>query len=334
MASGTMNIFKFIRFASRLTVGQAVKIRQRSVMAGCIMWAALYYSVDAQTTFPASKQSPAVNIGDASGSGGQTIGGSLDYAYIGGGDVSFQGAKGESDAQSLNATLGAKILINDQWFIPLGIDFSSLFLGTVDGMPIPDQIDTVGFDTGLGYNFNDRWTFIGSIGPQFYRFDEIDGDDIGVNGTICAVWKCQPHLTLAFGLNFENDREPPVLPAAGFRWDIRTNLTLNLMAPRPALVYRVDNKFVVFAAGSGDFTVFRADSNLGNKIGQPQFNNALGTYQDFRIGGGAAYRLRRGLWITVEGGYSFGRKIDYHDIGQTVPFGNAPYIQVGLGCRF
>ena len=283
-------------------------------------------------------QSPPDDIGNSSGVVDRAIplriGVSLDYSYVGGGNVSFQGVSGKSAAQSLDARINAGIPLNDQWFVPVGIGSRNLFLGTVAGAPIPDQINALGFGAGLGYHFNDRWTFAGSIGPRFYRFDDIRGDDIGVGGTVRAVYRWKPNLTLAFGLNFEPDRQVPVLPVAGLRWGIRTNLTLNLMWPRPSLVYRVDKRLDVFAAGGGDFTVFRADSNLGNNIGQPQFNNALATYRDFRIGAGVDYRLRRRLSIGVKGGYSFGREIDYTDIGQTVSFGNAPYIQVGLRYRF
>lgn len=338
MPSGKMNKIKIIRSSSQLAASLAAKIQECSVTAICILWTALCCPVSAQTTFPSSMQSPADAIGDSYGEADPSvpwrIGASLDYSYISGGDVSFQGATGKSDAQSLNARIHAEIPINDQWFVPVGIGSRNLFLGTVAGAPIPDQINTAGFDAGLGYHFNDQWTFAGSIGPRFYRLDDIGGDDIGVGGTIRAVYRWKPNLTLVFGVNFNTRRQAPFLPAAGLRWGIRTNLTLNLMWPRPSLVYRVGRKLDVFLAGGGDFTAFRADSNLGNNIGQPQFNNALGTYRDFRVGVGADYRLRRGLSIGVEGGYSFGREIDYKDIDQTVSFGNAPYIQAGLRYRF
>ncbi|MGA9451763.1 MAG: hypothetical protein WBW41_10545, partial [Verrucomicrobiia bacterium] len=126
----------------------------------------------------------------------------------------------------------------------------------------------------------------------------------------------------------------PALPLAGLRWDIRTNLTLNLMWPGPALIYHVDKRFDVFMGAGGNFTVFRSDPNLGNRIGQPAFNNALGTYRDFHLGAGAEYRLLRGLSLGIEGGYSVGREIDYVRIGQTVSFDPGPYVRLNLRVRF
>jgi hypothetical protein len=99
------------------------------------------------------------------------------------------------------------------------------------------------------------------------------------------------------------------------------------------LDYRVTPRLKFFAGVDGNFTVFRAGGNLGNKIGQSQFNNALGTYRDFRIGVGAEHQIVRGWSATVEGGYSLGREINYTRIDETVKFGSAPYIQVGLRWR-
>jgi len=300
----------------------------------------LCYSAAAQTDVPPADQTntPASNANTWYGtreSGNQwRMGVSLNYSYVGSGDVSFPRVSGKSDAQSFTANALAEIPVNDKWFIPVHFDSRDFFLGTVTGAPIPDQMDTLGFDTGAGYHLNDQWTFAASIGPRLYRLDDVSGDDVGIGGTIRASWRYQPDLLFAFGLNFESDRDVPVLPAAGLRWDITPKLTLNLMWPQPGLIYHVNAKLDVFAAGGGDFTVFRTDSNLGNTIGQPAFNSALGTYRDFHIGAGAEYHLVHGLSISLEGGYSVGREIDYKDIDQTVSFGSAPYVRAGLRYRF
>jgi hypothetical protein len=81
-----------------------------------------------------------------------------------------------SDAQSFNANITAEIPVNDQWFVPVGIGSCNLFLGTIAGAPIPDQIDTLGFDVGVGYRFNEQWTLADSVGPRFYRLDGLNCD--------------------------------------------------------------------------------------------------------------------------------------------------------------
>ena len=259
---------------------------------------------------------------------------SLNYSWVGEGRVSFPGVAGNSGAQSVNFNALGEIPINGQWFVPFGLDSHNLFLGSIAGAPIPDQIHALGLNAGLGYRFNDQWTLSGTIGPRIFQFDDFAGDDLGLGGTIRAVYRMRPTLALAVGINFETGRQPPVLPAAGLRWNIRTNLMLTLMWPRSALIYRMDDKLDLFAGGGGDFTAFRTGQNFGSDIGQPAFNNAVATCRDFRVGVGAQYHLWNGVSVEAQGGYSFAREIDYKDIGQAVSFGNSPYVQVGLTCRF
>ena len=259
---------------------------------------------------------------------------SSDYSAVDTGRVDYAGAKGNSGAQSANANLSAVAPLKDSWFVPLEITSRNVFLGQVPGAPVPSTIDTLGLNAGLGYHINDEWTIAGVAGPRFYRLDSVDSSGIGVGGMLRATYKWTPKLTLALGVAVNPDRDVPVLPLAGVRWEICSNLTLSVMYPRSGLDYRVSSKLSVFAGFSGNFTVYRAESDLGNRIGMSQFNNGLGTYRDFHVGAGVEYRIVRGLSASVEGGYSFDRELDYERIDQTVRFGNAPYVQAGLRVRF
>jgi opacity protein-like surface antigen len=260
---------------------------------------------------------------------------SIDYSYVGPGQAKFQGANlGNSEAQSVNASVAGAVALNEKWFIPLGISSANFFLNSLAGAPIPDEIHTLRLLAGLGYDLNDKWSIAASLGPGFYRLSDVDTGAMGLGGMIHAVWRMRPDLTLAFGIGFNPDMDVPVMPAAGARWNIRTNLTLNLMFPRPVLIYRVAPELSLFAGADIKFAVLRAAADQGNEIGQPRYNNALGTYRDFHLGAGVEYRIVRGLWLSVEGGYSVGREIDYQRIDQTVTFDPAPYAQAGLKYRF
>lgn len=260
---------------------------------------------------------------------------SIDYSYVGPGQAKYQGANlGNSEAQSVNASLAGAVALNEKWFVPLGISSANFFLNSFAGAPIPDEINTLRLLGGLGYNINDEWSIAASLGPVLYRLSDADSGDLGLGGMVHALWRLRPDLMLAFGVGFEPDRDIPVLPAAGLRWNIRTNLTLNLMFPRPVLIYRAAPRLSLFAGADVKFAVFRGAEDLGDKIGQPRYDNALGTYRDFHLGAGIEYRIVRGLWLSAEGGYSVGRELDYQRIDQTVKFDPAPYAQAGLKYRF
>jgi len=259
----------------------------------------------------------------------------VDYSYVAAGDASFQGLKQSgSDAHLIHLTVAGAVPLDEHWFIPLGLSAGNLWLGSESEIPIPERINTLRLLTGVGYRINDQWTCAASVGPALYRLEEIDGDDIGVAGMVGALYRRNPTLTWAFGIAFNPRSDVPVLPAAGVRWEIQTNLTLNLMFPRPVLIYRLCPKLSLFGGGDFKFAVFRGDSSLGDRIGQPAFNNALGTYHDFHLGVGVEYEVAARLALTVEGGYSVGREIDYHALGQTVSFDPSPYCQVAMRFRF
>ena len=263
------------------------------------------------------------------------LGGFVDYSYVAPGDAKFRGLKeSDSQAQSINAAVAATIPLDDHWYLPVSLHSGNFVLESVAGMPIPDHIDTLRLMAGLGYRINEYWTVSAGLGPALYRVTDIDGDDFGIAGMIGATYRANRDLTVALGIGFNPDNEVPVLPMAGVRWNVQTNLTLNFMFPRPRVIYRLLPQLSVYAGGDIKFAVFRADEDQGDSIGLPQFNNALGTYRDFHLGAGVEYVVLPGLSINAETGYSVGRQIDYTRLHETMRFDPSPYVAVAARYRF
>ncbi|HEY3860447.1 MAG TPA: DUF6268 family outer membrane beta-barrel protein [Verrucomicrobiae bacterium] len=303
--------------------------------AGLAVLSLLNQSVLAQTG-----QSPVVSGGEnnidwtGSNAAPWRVNFSSDYSAVAAGRVNFNGVSGNSSAQSADANLTAEVRLNDAWFVPISITSRNFFLGTVPGAPIPSAIDTIGLNLGAGWHINDQWTVAAGAGPRFFRLDAADSTDVGVGAAVRATYKWKPNLTVAMGFAVDPDRDVPVLPLAGARWQILPDLALSLMYPRSGLEYRASSKLRLFAGLDGNFTVFRAANDLGDRIGMSKYNNGLGTYRDFHAGVGAEYRICRGFSASVDGGYSFAREIDYQRIDQTLHFDSAPYIQAVLRMRF
>ncbi|MCK9377039.1 MAG: porin family protein [Syntrophobacterales bacterium] len=260
----------------------------------------------------------------------------VDSSYVGSGNVNYGGTtRSKSDAFSLTLGLNAQIPLQDKWIAELGLGSENLFLNSVVGAPVPDQINTMRFSAGLGYRFSQKLTVAVMVSPLFYNLSDIQGNDLGFAGMVRTDYRVNPDLLLVFGVAFNPDSEYPVLPAAGLIWNIRRmNLVLNLMFPGPRLSYRVTPNLSLYAGGRFVGATFRTDSDQGDKIGLPRFNNALGTYRDFHLGGGVDYQIIRGLMISVEGGYSVGRQINYTRLDETVTFDPSPYIQASVKGRF
>jgi len=86
--------------------------------------------------------------------------------------------------------------------------------------------------------------------------------------------------------------------------------------------------------GGMNGAIFRTDDQMGEKTGLPQYNRALATYWDFRLGAGIEYEIVWRLYVNLEAGYSVARRIYYTSSEDTVKFDPSPYVQAGVRIRF
>lgn len=261
--------------------------------------------------------------------------GGVNFGYVGGTSAKFQGTSaGDSDAYNVNIDVGTRISLNDDWFLNLGVVSDNIFLSEIAGEPVPDKINTLRLNTGIGYRWNDQWTFTALVSPAMYRFEDVNSDDFGASGGVVATFRQNPSLTWSFGMIGSPDSDVPVLPIVGVRWLINDHYTLEVGMPRTRLTYRIEPNWSLYGGLDLNGTVFRSQNDLGTKNGVPQYNNALATYRDIRLGVGTGYTLCRGIRAEVETGCSVYREIYYKDIDQTVEFKPAPYVRVGLSAQF
>jgi hypothetical protein len=264
----------------------------------------------------------------------------VNFGYVGATSAKFQGARsGNSDAFNVNADAGTHVVLTDDWFLNLGLVSDNDFLGGVAGDPVPDAIHTLRLNLGIGYRLNDQWTFTGLVSPSLYRFEDVNGDDIGASGGVVAAFVQNPSLIWSFGMIGSPDSDVPVLPIVGVRWLINDHYTLEVGMPKTRLTRNIEPNLAIYTGLDLNGTVFRTDEHLMPPTLSPrnntgQYNSALASYHDIRLGVGASYEFWRAVRAEVETGFSVYREIYYKDIDQSVEFKPAPYVRLGLGVRF
>jgi len=241
---------------------------------------------------------------------------------------------GDSDASDLGLNVRGSVPIDENWIWPWGVGSQNIFLGPIEGAPIPERINTLTLNTGAGYRFNQRWMINGSIGSTLYRFDDAGGDTFGFSGGVFAMYHANDVLTWNFGMMIAPDSDLKALPVLGGRWLINDQFTLELGIPKTRLSYHVDPKWMFYTGLDMVGTTFRTDKNFGTNIDAPQYNNALATYRDIRLGVGASCEITKGFHAESEVGGSVYRRIDYTRLDQQVEFDPAPYVRFGLSWRF
>jgi hypothetical protein len=259
----------------------------------------------------------------------------VEMSYTASGKAKFLGTKsGDSDAFSATVNVFAPLPLSEKWIMPLGLGSQNIFLDSVPGVPVPDQIHTLSFTTGIGHRLNDDWMIMGMFSPTLYKFSDVGGNDVGFSGGVNAMWRYSPSLTLRFGLMISPDSDLKLLPMIGADWRINEEWDLRLMFPQPRLIYQPDDRWSFHVGANMVGTTFRGSDTLGTFIGRPQYNDALGTYRDIRVGGGVGYQFNKTFGVEVEAGYSVSRQIDYTRIGETVKFDPAPYVRLGVNVGF
>jgi hypothetical protein len=259
----------------------------------------------------------------------------LDTSFTAEGQAKYLGLKhGDSDAFNVGLGVNTVVPLNEHWMVPLNLMSQNYWLESVPGAPVPTHLNTLGLGVGLGYRASDDWLFMGRISPSLYRFGDVNSDDVGVAGGVTALWRYSATLQFLFGIMAAPDSDLKVLPMAGVYWRINDQWNLSVMFPQPRLTYLPDEHWRFYAGANVSGTTFRTADTLGADLGQPRYNNALGTYRDVRLGAGAGYKLNRNLRAEVEAGYSIWRQIDYSDIDQTIKFDPAPYVRIGINVGF
>jgi len=259
----------------------------------------------------------------------------VDSGFVAGSAAKFDGARlDDSDAFNYQLQAGTRFFLNDDWFLSLGLVSDNFSLEQVSGAPIPANIHTLRLNAGLGYRWGEKWTFSALLSPSLYRLEDVRGDDLGISGGVLARYQANPSLTWSFGLFAAPDSDLPVMPVVGVRWLINDRYTLEVGMPKTRLFYRIDSKWAVYGGVDLNGAVFRTGEDLGTKTGLPQYNNALATYRDVRLGVGTSYEFAHGLRAELETGYSVYREIDYFRIDDSVRFDPAPYVRLGLNIRF
>ena len=259
----------------------------------------------------------------------------LESSYTAAGKAKFRGADfSNSDAYNVSLGMSTRAPLNEHWSIPLELRSQNFFLGSPAGVPIPENIHMLQFGTGLSYRLNDQWRFMAVVSPTLYKFNDVGGNDIGVSGRLTAMWNYSPSLKFMFGVVFSPDSDLKVMPMAGLDWAINDQLDLRLMFPKPRLIYTLNDHWSFHAGADFNMATFRTSDSLGTSIALPQYNDAIGTYRDIRIGAGVGYRINKTLSVEADAGYSVNRRIDYTRIDERVKFDPAPYAGLSLRQSF
>ena len=156
---------------------------------------------------------------------------------------------------------------------------------------------------------SDPWMLDLAVAPGIYTDGtNTSGDAVRTTGRALAFYKWHEAVRLAVGAVYLDREDISVLPAVGLMLFPSTETRIELMFPRPRLAHRIFNRAGVerwlYAAGEfggGQWAVRRADGS----------DDTL-QIREFRFLTGLEQKTPGGAGWLVEGGYVFGRELEYH----------------------
>jgi hypothetical protein len=205
--------------------------------------------------------------------------------------------------------------------------FSWHFLNGPTTTDLPPRLFDVAMEFQLFVPISERWSFFGGVAPSLFSdFNNFTSDAVRITGHGLLFYEWSEHLKLAGGFLYLDRDDVTALPAAGIIYRPDNDFRAEIMFPKPKVSYRIrqngDRESWAYLAGEFGGGTWGIERSVGA--------NDVVTYRDFRLMlgleqvRGDAYR-----WF-VEGGYIFGRRIEYRSQVGDMDLPDAGMIRLGL----
>lgn len=151
-------------------------------------------------------------------------------------------------------------------------------------------------------------------------------NSVRIFGLGLVNWKPQDNLTLSVGAVFFDRNDVSVLPAIGIVYLPRPWWKIDATMPRPRIARRIwkqggEAEAWAYLGGrlGGNTWVVKRDTGLNDEL----------TLRDFQILGGYEVMRKGNRGLFIEGGYAFGRSIEYEVQDIEIDLDDGVFIQAG-----
>jgi opacity protein-like surface antigen len=258
------------------------------------------------------------------------------YSYVGGARTRGAGVNTDSvDENSADVKYVVCPQVNKDLLLRLGFEWERFSFDVPDHAGVPPTLQQISGVLGFDYQIADEWIMRMEIEPGIYSdFRDISFRDFDAPLILGGIHLVSADVQWFFGLRIDPRTQYPVLPAAGVRWKLNDEWTLNFMLPNPRVEYSVNEKLKLYAGGGIEAGTFAVGENFGSDHGEPKLNGAIVDFLEFRFGTGCSWAITPILTIEAEAGFVPFRDFDFFDHDVDIRSHNAPYAQLACHARF
>ena len=261
-----------------------------------------------------------------------------DGAFIGNGSAS-RGRSSVGTFTELTSSINfvASDQVKDSVILRLGVEWARYAFDTQNDLaPIPDVVNALDIPIGADIQLTSALLMRLEVHPGFYgTFDDIAFRDINIPFVAGLSYFASADLIFIAGISVDLNAQIPAIPAVGVHWKISDRWTIDGVAPRPQLQYRLSDKVTLFTGADVRETTVRVDDKFGTARNIPKLNSAILDYWEVRGGGGVTWSVYKSLKLDMEAGFTPYRRFDFYraDI-KAVASDWIPYVRLGLSAKF
>jgi hypothetical protein len=262
----------------------------------------------------------------------------LESSYVGSADFE-RGRDASGDAWSgrielshaTAVSLGWPRGFNGAWSLRLGAFYERSEFGNAGALPLPAHLQKAGAVLSLEYLVNGRRAVMLEVRPGFYFEDEIRSGAFSAPAILAAGVPLGRNFYIIGGVRYSTLGRYPVMPVAGFLWDINDRWTVVAIPPDPKIVYHATTALDLWLGGElagGSYLTSGSADRPAN------LRNAVVSYNEWRAGAGLSWTTNAGV-LEVGAGAVFQREFDYHRADEEYRTdGAAPYVKIELRTAF
>lgn len=202
------------------------------------------------------------------------------------------------------------------------------FLTAAPALDLPEEL----YETGARFfwrrSLNDDLSVMTIVTPAVRSDFENTNNAFRIFGLGLLIWQAVPEtLSLSGGVVHTGRDDFPILPAAGLLWTPTREWKVDIQFPSPRISFRIDKDgchseswiYLSGVFGGNTWSVQRA-SGVADEL----------TLRDYRLLAGFEHLLPENRSIFVEGGFVFGRAVEYESEPESTELDSTGIIRCGI----
>ncbi len=248
-------------------------------------------------------------------------------SYVGEGD--FKDESGAISSYNVDVSFVGNIFLAEDVLLALGAGYNRFEFDYSGNAPIgPETLQAVSGIISLEYLVNGQPAALIRARPGFYYSDDIHSDAFDVPTVASIGFNITKGLIGVVGVTYSHLRKnAPVLPIAGFIWDINPQWQVYGIAPEPRVIYKPNQDLQLFTG----LEITGGSYHLGDDL--KEYEGDTVNYNEIRIGAGVNYTGWDPLTLEVHAGWTIYREMDYESYPDQEIEG-APYIKLKANMNF